>query len=161
MKKYSWKVVTQRLPINDGVPPCEFCKEPAPYVTKLMDDYSVVREKHIHCVAHHRVVVDLFESIRRAGLTPVVRERHWMHIWKVGHKSCSKCPADSRVVESLVDESGEIVAQILYCEIHVPSPVQPHIPPRNLEDVIEQTRFELGTSFSPDLLQSHASEKSE
>ena len=31
----------------------------------------------------------------------VVAKRHWMHIWKVGHKPCVACHADSRVIATL------------------------------------------------------------
>ena len=78
----------------------------------------------------------------------VVAKRHWMHIWKVGHKPCVVCHADSRVIATLVDENDEFVSQTLYCDKHAPALTAIESTGTPAGDVVRDITFGLGASFS-------------
>lgn len=95
-----------------------------------------------------------FNNLRQDGLRIVFADRHWMHIWKVGHKDCIVCNKDARVIASYVDASGEIMKQEYLCELHGPwtgrSGRGPTIADENttIDDVVNGLKFGLGGTFS-------------
>lgn len=86
------------------------------------------------------------------GLRKVFADRHWMHIWKVGHTGCIVCTKDARVIASYVDASGEIVKQEFLCELHGPwsghSGRGPAGDDRTVEDLVNDVKFGLGGTFT-------------
>ena len=76
----------------------------------------------------------------------IVEERHWMHIWKVGFKSCVSCRADSRFVATQLDEHGEVVVQELYCKRHAPKATEQIERTGEVDDVVTDLTFRFGSS---------------
>jgi hypothetical protein len=80
----------------------------------------------------------------------IYRDRHWMHIWKVGYQSCISCRNDSRVVASLLDEAGGVVEQKLFCEDHAPWRGISGRWAKPSDDSLTDINLELGATFEPD-----------
>ena len=78
----------------------------------------------------------------------IVAKRHWMHIWKVGHKPCAVCHADSRVIATLLDRDGAYVSETHYCEKHAPELSELESTGSVLGDAVRDITFGLGASFS-------------
>lgn len=89
-----------------------------------------------------------------AGLRKIFADRHWMHIWKAGHKGCIVCNKDARAIVSYIDAADEIVKQEFLCELHGPwtgrSGRESVIDNESTteEQFINDVKFRLGGSFS-------------
>jgi hypothetical protein len=86
----------------------------------------------------------------------VVHPRHWMHIWKVGFRRCASCSRDSRVIATLIDDTGKTIEQTMYCEAHAPTGDSSV----GANDIESQLKFGLGFSgqITPDDDQSESEE---
>ena len=90
---------------------------------------------------------DKSKSLEIDGQRWIVEERHWMHIWKVGYKSCVSCRSDSRFVATRVDEGGGIVVQDFYCKRHAPKATEKIERTGEVDDVVTDLTFRFGSSF--------------
>ena len=151
MDKHTWKVVTTHrhwsAARKNPNPTCEACNQHASWTSHLRDDEGNAHDIHWHCEEHADKFVGALEAERRVGFRVVVSPRHWMHIWKVGHKRCVNCSNDSRYVVSLLDPNGHHVHADLYCSIHAPVRTESTQAPES-DDVTDSVRFELGGSWS-------------
>ena len=158
MKKYDWRI-SSRLHIWSAARPhsiksCEYCETPANFVSFLCDAANTEHEHHWHCDVHSPEAAEQLNEVRYEGLQKMFADRHWLHIWKVGHKGCLVCNKDARVIASYVDASGEIVKQEFLCERHGPwtgrSGRGPAIDAdsKSPEDLMNDLKFELGGTLT-------------
>lgn len=151
MDKHNWRVVS--IPRQWSAasttpnPSCEACGRQGTWTSHLRDEEGNVHDLHWHCESHADKFLAALEAERWVGLRVIVSPRHWMHIWKVGHKRCVNCDRDSRFVVSLLDSEGEIAHTVLYCSIHAPVRTESTQAPES-DDVTDSVRFELGGSWS-------------
>ena len=104
-------------------------------------------KENFHCDPHGDDAIACLESLQREGQCWIVEERHWMHIWKVGFKSCVLCRADSRFVATRLDENGEIVVQELYCKRHAPTATEEIDRTGEVDDVITDLTYQFGSTY--------------
>ena len=150
MNKSKWKIVTAMRHWSAADPSsvisCEYCTAHSTYTTSLVDDQGGAHEVRFHCDPHGDDAIALLESLQREGQRWVVEERHWMHIWKVGHKSCVSCRADSRFIATRLDDHGEIVVQDFYCKRHAPKATEQIERTGEVDDVVTDLTFRFGSS---------------
>ena len=154
MDKLAWRIVTalRHSPIHltSAVPTCEYCNSPALYSSSLMDEQEAVREVHWHCKGHQNPAVEALEHTKYEGLRSVIRERHWMHIWRVGRVACKRCPNDSRVVVSLLNDASEVVEQMMFCDRHAPAMDDTMSNDPYPGNIVDDVMLGLGASFTVD-----------
>ena len=78
----------------------------------------------------------------------VVSNRHWMHIWKVGHTPCVVCHQDSRVIATVLDANDDFVRQIFYCNEHAPELSTLESTGSPFGDIARAITLGLGASFA-------------
>lgn len=78
----------------------------------------------------------------------IVSNRHWMHIWKVGHTPCVVCHQDSRVIATVLDANDDFVRQIFYCNEHAPELSKLESTGSPFGDIARAITLGLGASFS-------------
>ena len=152
MEKHTWRIQS-RLHLwsasqPDTVKQCEYCTAYATYSSVLIDNEKTEHELHWHCDTHQPDAIRALDEVRYEGLTWVFNDRHWMHIWKVGHKGCVTCRRDSRVIASLLDPDGEILEQRMYCQNHATWTGNSGRSATNASDPISRLNLELGASFT-------------
>ena len=150
MDKSKWKIVTAMRHWSAADPSsviaCKYCTAHSTYTTSLVDEFGTTHEVHFHCDPHGDNAIALLESLQREGQRWIVEERHWMHIWKVGFKSCVSCHADSRFVATQLNETGEIIVQDFYCKCHAPKATEEIARTGEVDDVVTDLTYRFGSS---------------